>query len=43
MALELLDLQLSQDSPLYNTIDFTTYRNSGTTIDSESFYKDFVK
>lgn len=43
MALELLNLQLSQDSPLYNTIDFTTYRNSGTIIDSESFYKDFVK
>ncbi len=43
MALELLELQLEQVSPLYNTVDFTTYRNNDTTIDIESFYNDFIR
>lgn len=43
MALELLELQLEQDSPLYNTVDFTTYRNNDTAINIESFYDDFIR
>ncbi len=43
MALELLELQLEQDSPLYNTVDFTTYRNNDTSIDIDSFYNDFIR
>lgn len=43
MALDLLELQLKQDSPLYNTVDFTIYRNNETAVDVESFYEEFVK
>ena len=42
-AIELLELQLEQKSPLYNTVDFTIYRNSNTSIDIASFYKRFIK
>lgn len=42
-ALELLDLQLEQNSPLYNTVDFTIYRSTRESFNSELFYDHFIK
>ncbi len=43
-AVELLNLQLSQKSPLYNTIDFTIYRNkSDLSVDTRFYYENYVK
>lgn len=43
-AIELLNYQLSQDSPLYNNLDFTLYKNEDlNTINPTAFYKDYIK
>jgi hypothetical protein len=42
-AIELLDLQLEQGSPLYNTVDFTIYRNTRASFDSVRFHEEFIK
>ncbi len=43
-AIELLKYQLSQDSPLYNNLDFTLYKHEDlNTIDPQAFYNDYIK
>ena len=42
-AVELLNYQLEQRSPLYNITDFTIYKNEQNVIIPSEFYENYVK